>query len=178
MADLPATPMAMPTAAPGTWLTLSEASLRLGWHLNKVKSAVRRGRLQARKNNAGNWLVLVPPALLEAVPGDATDVAAGVAGDDASGDATTALLGALSDAKERAARADGRAEALLAALSELREAHAAERGRLEQLLAVERARADRLEAALLEARKPVLLRAATRGVPTTIGPPRCARSLS
>jgi hypothetical protein len=158
MADPPAAPTAMPTAAPGTWLTLSEASSRLGWHLNKVKSAVRRGRLQAKKNNAGNWLVLVPAALLEAASGNAVDVAAGVAEDDASGDATAVLLEALGDAKERAARADGRAEALLAALSELRETHVAERGRLEQLLAVERARADRLEAALLEARKPALLR--------------------
>jgi septal ring factor EnvC (AmiA/AmiB activator) len=158
MADPPATPAATPTAAPGTWLTLSETSSRLGWHLNKVKSAVRRGRLQARKNNAGNRLVLVPATLLEAASDDTADVATGMAEDDVSGDATAALLEALGNARERAARADGRAEALLAAVSELRETHAAERSRLEQLLAVERTRADRLEAALLEARKPTLLR--------------------
>jgi septal ring factor EnvC (AmiA/AmiB activator) len=102
--------------------------------------------------------VLVPSTLLEAASSDAADVATGMAEDDVSGNATAALLEALGNARERAARADGRAEALLAAVSELRETHAAERSRLEQLLAVERTRADRLEAALLEARKPTLLR--------------------
>jgi len=37
--------MAEPTAGLDQWLTVSEAASRLGWHPDRVKSALRRGRL-------------------------------------------------------------------------------------------------------------------------------------
>src|SRR4051812_50108649 len=63
--------MAEPTAGPEQWLTVSEAASRLGWHPDRVKSALRRGRLQARKNNAGKWMGLVPPVMPDRANGSA-----------------------------------------------------------------------------------------------------------
>ncbi len=45
----------------GTWLTINEAAKLTGWLPDKIRSDRRRGRLQGRKNNAGEWLVLIPP---------------------------------------------------------------------------------------------------------------------
>src|SRR3954454_7447284 len=42
------------------WVTLSEAASRTGRHVDAVRSLVRRRKLPARKNNAGQWLVQLP----------------------------------------------------------------------------------------------------------------------
>src|SRR3954469_16602019 len=52
--------MAEPSTEAGQWLTQSEAAARLGWHLERLKAAARRGRLQRRKNNRGEWQVFLP----------------------------------------------------------------------------------------------------------------------
>src|SRR4051812_2983884 len=138
--------MAEPTAGPDQWLTVSEAASRLGWHPDKVKSALRRGRLQARKNNAGKWMVLVSPTMPDRANGSAGgrpgDTAARPADDPA---ALPAADPAMIEAMLTAARAEG-------ALAELRGTVA----ELKQALDHERVRADRLEAALAEARRPWL----------------------
>jgi hypothetical protein len=125
--------MAEPIAEPGHWVTVSEAGSRLGWHPDRVKSALRRGRLQARKNNAGKWLVLLtePPAGSNRANGAAD----GSADDTVMAGLVAGLRDQVAEARERAAHAEGRA-AILA-----------------ESLAKAEARADRLEAALIEARK-------------------------
>ena len=50
-------------AEPGQWLGQTEAATRLGWHLERVRAAARRGRLQRQKGNAGQWLIFVPDRL-------------------------------------------------------------------------------------------------------------------
>jgi hypothetical protein len=136
--------MAEPTAGLDQWLTVSEAASRLGWHPDRVKSALRRGRLQARKNNAGKWMVLVPPIMPDRANGSA-----GSRPDDTA-DGTAAMPAtdpAVIEAMLTAARAEGALAELRGTMAELRQA-----------LEHERARADRLEAALAEARRPWLAR--------------------
>jgi hypothetical protein len=60
--------MAEPDDAP--WLSLTEAAQRTGRHVNALRSMVRRGRIESRKGNAGQWLVRLP-AELPADPGPA-----------------------------------------------------------------------------------------------------------
>jgi hypothetical protein len=43
-----------------SWLTLVEASRLTGRHLDTLRVMIRKGRLEARKGNAGNWLVQLP----------------------------------------------------------------------------------------------------------------------
>jgi hypothetical protein len=43
------------------WLTLAEASARPGRHIDALRTMVRRGKLERRKGNAGQWLVQLPP---------------------------------------------------------------------------------------------------------------------
>src|SRR4051812_24188233 len=135
-------------AGPDQWLTVSEAASRLGWHPDRVKSALRRGRLQARKNNAGERVVLVPATMPARVNGSAVSrpdaPANGSADDPATGPAAdTAVI----EAMLAAARAEGALTELRGTVAELRQA-----------LEHERVRADRLEAALAEARRPWLAR--------------------
>jgi hypothetical protein len=53
--------MTEPAAEAGLWLTQGEAAAALGWHIERLRAAAKRGKLQRRKNNQGQWLVLVPP---------------------------------------------------------------------------------------------------------------------
>jgi len=130
-----------PTAKPeqGQWLPQPEAASRLGWHLEKLKSAARRGRFQRRKGNRGEWLVLVPAEL----PAEPDHV-----GDQVDSHAATEALAELRDEvaelRERAGHAEGQVAAMSTAMSDLR-----------QTLEHERAK---LAAELAEARKPALVR--------------------
>jgi hypothetical protein len=118
----------------GQWLSQSEAGARLGWKLNKVIAARRSGRLQGRKGNRGEWLVFVPDGLLqaEAEPSHSP----------AEAELEAGLREEIAELKHALGRAEGRSEALLQQVSSLADN-----------LAAERARGDRLEAALAEARK-------------------------
>jgi chromosome segregation ATPase len=133
-----------PTTKPeqGQWLTQSEAAARLGWHLEKLKSAARRGRFQRRKGNRGEWLVLVP-AELPTEPDHAGDQV----DDHAATEALTELRDEVAELRERAGHAEGQVAAMSTAMSDLR-----------QTLEHERAERAKLAAELAEARKPALVR--------------------
>src|SRR3954452_24681293 len=112
--------MAEPTAGPDQWLTVSEAASRLGWHPDRVKSALRRGRLQARKNNAGKWMVLVPPAMPDRANGPAVSRPDGTATDPAGASVTgPAADSAAIEAMLAAARAEGALTELRGTVAEL-----------------------------------------------------------
>jgi hypothetical protein len=131
---------------PGQWLSLAEASQRLGATVDALRKRVRRGQLEARRGNDGLVRVLVldqPPAghgLADVQP---------EAGHEPDGaDLEVALLREeLTEARERAAKAEGIAEAMASRIQDMASA-----------LSKAEARADRLEAALAEARRPLLLR--------------------
>jgi hypothetical protein len=42
------------------WLTLAEAAERTGRHIDALRTMVRRGKLERRKGNSGQWLVRLP----------------------------------------------------------------------------------------------------------------------
>src|SRR3954465_9126795 len=102
-------------AQPGQWLGQTEAAARLGWHLERLKSAARRGKLMRRKGNAGQWLVFVPDTM---PPG--SDHAGDLGGDHADdlgmAEALAELREELTEAKVAAAHAAGQVTALSAAL--------------------------------------------------------------
>jgi hypothetical protein len=131
------------------WLKVAEAAPRLGLTVDGLRSRIKRGLVTTKRGNDGR--VLVNVAMNGSITGHepghelATDtdelarllVQLEEARERAEGAVTEAA-----EARERAARAEGRAEALLGQTSSMAE-H----------LAAERARGDRLELALAEARK-------------------------
>jgi hypothetical protein len=114
------------------WLSVDAAALRLGLSRDAVRKRIKRGSLEARRGNDASVRVLVtsatPAAPVQAAAADASGTAVGQSAD-------TALLVENARLVERLA-----AEARRSA-----ELHGA--------LAAERARGDRLEAALVEVRK-------------------------
>ena len=66
-------------AAP--WITLSEAAVRTGRHVDALRSLVRRKRLPARKGNGGQWLVQLPTEFLTQLD-KVGDLGAGRGGDE------------------------------------------------------------------------------------------------
>src|SRR3954447_14490087 len=91
--------------AEGSWLTLSEAAARSGRHIDALRAMARRGKLERRKGNAGQWLVRLP----EALPQDDSGIAHG----DDSGMAEVAaeLREELAELRVALARAETQAEA-------------------------------------------------------------------
>lgn len=120
------------------WLTLAEASRATGQSPDALRAQIRRGRLPARKGNAGQWLVQAP---------DRTPTAARPDDDQAA----TVELAALREELTEARLAAGWSEADAATAR-------AEATVLRETLDRERARADRYESELAEARKPALVR--------------------
>jgi hypothetical protein len=154
------------------WLKLAEAAPQLGLTIDGLRARIKRGQITTRKGNDGRLLVSVAanepshePSHEPAQNGSGTghEPAQEPAGTGSDGPGHD-LLPDLLDARERAARAEGE-------LAGLREALATEARRstdLQAVLELERARADRLEAALAEARKGWLervLEALRRGRP-------------
>src|SRR4051794_37507107 len=122
--------MAEPPAVLDQWLTVSEAASRLGWHPDQVKSALRRRWLQSRKNNAGRWMVLVPPTVPDRANGSAVSRPDGTAGGTAAHPATRpADDPAVIEAMLAAARAEGALTELRDMVTELRQALEHERAR-------------------------------------------------
>jgi hypothetical protein len=150
------------------WLTLTAAAERLGWRVRKVESRARREDWQRRRSNRGPAMeYLVPAAVLaEVMQGSAerTDPAAEMA--ETSADPGVAelaelatelrhenveLRAELTEARTARARAEGELGAELRRNAELR-------ADLTAALVKAEARADRLEAALAETRRPWLAR--------------------
>jgi hypothetical protein len=135
-----------------SWLTLDEAGQQLGLSKDALRKRIARGRLEARLGNDGTTRVLVTSAT---PPGPGLDgfgqvldspelVRLAVQLDDAL-ERLEGTARDLMEARERAARAEGAAEALSGRVQDL-----------SGVLSAERARGDRLEAALAEARRPWL----------------------
>ena len=62
------------------WVGLTEAGRMTGRHPDALRAMIRRGKLQGRKNNAGQWLVQIPPGMLaESDSADDPDMAGVVA---------------------------------------------------------------------------------------------------
>jgi hypothetical protein len=142
------------------WLKLAQAAPQLGLTIDGLRARIKRGQITTRKGNDGRLLVSVAangaepsshePSHEPAQNGSGAghESAHEPAGTGSDGAGHNLLLDLL-DARERAARAEGE-------LAGLREALATEARRstdLQAVLELERARADRLEAALAEARK-------------------------
>ena len=146
----------------GAWLRLDEAAAALGTSVEGVRSRIKRRKLRTRPGNDGRLRVLVPvpeqgqtanghdqapPRRAWAPPGH--DQARDKAMAEAERWRCCAEEERLARAKAEAERDAARTEAAV-----LREALAREADHA----ALERARADRLEAALVEARRPWLAR--------------------
>jgi hypothetical protein len=93
----------------GSWLTLSEAAERSGLHKEALRARAKRGQLQARKNNRGETLVMVPPELLTAAQGDGQGAAQGQT--EQLTDLVRELEGELAEAQVKIARLEERIEA-------------------------------------------------------------------
>lgn len=101
-------------AAP--WVTLSEAASRTGRHIDGVRSLVRRRKLPARKNNAGQWMVQLPPEAM-AQPDLAHDTGIDAAIGELRAEVTElreALAEAKADARTAHGIADSRVDAVRA----------------------------------------------------------------
>src|SRR5689334_23370413 len=145
------------------WITLGDFARRLGIARASVYGRIKRGTLEAKRANRGGYLVPWPPPDHDGSGDKAGDVALQASNGRADSSATVAydvaaLQIEVARLEERLA-ADERRE------NEFRTGFARERAALAERIAdmagslvAERARADRLEAALDEARRPLLLR--------------------
>src|SRR3954451_20822773 len=111
--------MAEPPAEADPWVTLSEAATRTGRHVDAVRSLVRRRKLPARKNNAGQWLVQLPTEATTqpdlAADSAVTELLAEVA------ELREALAEARAEAKAARDIADARVDAVKAEAAAVRE---------------------------------------------------------
>ena len=149
-----------------TWLTLPQLAEVTGRHIDAVRTWAHRRRKQGRhswrKNNRAMLMVEATPEVLAELKQatDEVNEAAGTAVNDAASppyramneaDEFRELQNRIEGLLERAARAEAERDAAGAT-------HAAETTLLHEALAKAEARADRLEAALAEARRPWLAR--------------------
>jgi hypothetical protein len=118
------------------WLPLSEAAQRLGRHPDGIRSMIRRGRVNGRKGNAGQWLVQVSTESDSVRNGHDSDVTESLAD----------LREELTEARVAAARAEAERDTQAAA-------HIQERETLQGVISDLRADRDRLAAELVQARK-------------------------
>src|SRR4051794_31658616 len=139
----------MDEAETGQWLTLAEVRNRTGRNIDGLRSWAKRGarsgKLRVRKSNRGEVQVFVSPDELAEL---AEAVASSALGDELGADD---LPQELAEARAAAASAAAEVRRLEAHLEDVRQT-------LTATLTAERARADRLEAALAEARRPWLAR--------------------
>src|SRR3954454_19794606 len=89
------------------WVTLSEAASRTGRHVDAVRSLVRRRKMLARKNNAGQWMVQVPAVAEVAASMTQYDRGHDAASDSATGE----LLAEVTELREALAEAKAEAKA-------------------------------------------------------------------
>jgi hypothetical protein len=150
----------------GCWLAdVSEAAAALGLTPDGVRARIRRGTLPARKGNDGQWRVTLSTSVLSRQDDgqDGRDTSAADRQDNPLQRlawleerlrADDKFQAALAEERVARARAEGERDVARAEGASLREALAREADHARQ----ERARADRLEAALAEARRPWLAR--------------------
>lgn len=92
------------------WLTLREAAERTGKQLDAMRALARRGRLQRRKGNRGEWLVKLPHTMAQAVQGTALGSDLDTALDDAMDTELAGLRGQVTELRVALACAEGRLE--------------------------------------------------------------------
>ena len=95
------------------WLTLTEAAALSGRHIDALRAMARRGRIERRKNNAGQWVVRLPESWPQAGTAGALGSTLGTAPADSG-----AALGSLGTAL---GNAQGEDSGTAKALAELRE---------------------------------------------------------
>jgi hypothetical protein len=142
-----------PSTGSGSWLTVSEAAARTGLHIDRLRSMIRRGKLEKRRGNRGEWLVLVPAEMTTGPDPVTADV--DQAGGSAGGEADLvdgSVVARLTEALTGLAALEHELGAALTR-SAVAETEAAS---LREALAKSEARGDRLETALAEARRPWL----------------------
>ena len=115
-------------------LSVADAAARLGISTDTVRRKLKRGQLQAKRDNHGQWWVEVPA---DAKPVEHRQHAAYVPKPDADARLTEELRGQI-------IRLRTDLDAAYAREAAERERHAAEIARLDGLLAAERARVDEL----------------------------------
>src|SRR4051794_10793581 len=152
-------PRTAPGDGSGTWVPVAETARRLGVSSRAVRKRIERGTLTARpRGNEGREVFLPNGTRAGPVPEQGPRTGAGSGS--ADGSAASQLEAMLQVARlevqlaEREAAAARVGAELRGAVAELRITVTD----LRETVAAERSRADRLEAALAEARKPVLVR--------------------
>ena len=142
------------------WLTLAEAAERSGRHIDAIRTMARRGKLERRKGNAGQWLVRLSPDALLAAHDRGGDAVSDTRADAGLAEVVAELKEEVTELRVALARSEAGHNAALAqvrAEGETRAAKAeAELEASRTMLGQERVRGDRLEAALAEARRPWL----------------------
>src|SRR5215217_5279593 len=102
------------------WLTLTEAASRTSRHIDAIRAMARRGKLERRKGNAGQWLVRLPESMPQSSARAAQGVdsgnalgtlSAGMGGDSAMAEALSELREELADLRVALAEAKGEADA-------------------------------------------------------------------
>src|SRR3954468_4571879 len=146
---------------PGDWVTIADAARRLGVTPKAIRNRLERSTLEWRPAGNRGREVLIRP---EMEPGDGPG---DPSGDDqenglGTGPEMVSLMVQVARLEERQAATEAQARAEVEALRGQLEVEIAARNavieQVREALAIERARGDRLEAALAEARRPLLLR--------------------
>src|SRR3954469_22663216 len=157
-----------PSTGSGSWLTVSEAAARTGLHIDRLRSMIRRGKLEKRRGNRGEWLVLVPAEMMTG--SDLVGGSAAGAADHANGSAEGDLdrvdgsvMSKLTDALTELAALEHELGAALtrsavaeAEAATLRDALTKAEAMADQLRAEHRTTVAELRAELAEARRPWL----------------------
>src|SRR5690242_11880625 len=91
--------------AEAPWLTLSDAAARTGKHIDALRAMARRGKLERRRGNRGEWLVRLPESLPQADSGIA------LADDSGMAEALAELREEVAELRVALARAETQAEA-------------------------------------------------------------------
>jgi hypothetical protein len=133
------------------WVSVTEAARLTGLHIEAIRGRIRRGRVEARKNNAGSWLVRLPIVNdLGGVQGGEDGALGNIQGE---AGALSELWEELAELRVRLARAEAGREASIAlarAEAEIRAARAEERAQASERIISE------MQRLLTEAQQPWL----------------------
>jgi hypothetical protein len=145
------------------WLKVTEAAPHLGLTLDGLRSRIKRGQVTTRRGNDGRLLVSVAPNGADHSHDQSRELSPNSSGTvrepshepalNGSAEPDHDLLADLLAAHERAARVEGELAGMREALATEARRSAELLARADAVLAAERTRADRLEAALADARK-------------------------
>jgi hypothetical protein len=140
-------------AVEAPWLTLAEAAERTGRHIDALRTMARRGKLERRKGNSGQWLVRLPT---DGLP--RSDGGGDLAIDQGLAEVVAELREEVTELRVALAKSEAGHEAMLAQVKAEGEARAAraeaERDTAREALLAERERVVKLDRQLEELRRP------------------------